>query len=707
MSRFAVLSLVTVVVGLGSTVSPAWSQSGAKARDLAVEAQRLQAEGRSDEAVRMLEAKRKQCAAGAEGKACRQILEYSKGYILQEESAASDNPAATLQEAAASYEQVLADSPDHGPTLSNLVTVYQRLGEPEGAIPYLERAVQSEAASPRMKLQLGDLLLQEQRIEEARKLFQDALEALPGDEAACHRLVLSYELSPGGSGASELLRLGERWEGTVPAAALDAYESAMRISWSANPALAEEALIRWVGLLGRTSGLSEAGLDRLPAGWSSPAVTGLREWLKAPEARPADWWQSGKARSALAAVALGLGRDRLTLGEPAKAEAVWVLGRDLADSSEPAYTDLQTELALLYFRNPELDPDGNKFLDTENRLYNEKLAAMVRHDLASTQRLHTALGLIYAERGIWESAMRPRSALFQLELALSDAAERDRNEGTFQPLPWLRERLADGYRALSRNKKAATVYLEAGRAYLDVDDLGKAAKMIAAARSLAEPSWDATAEASRLSAILETRRRLSELVEQPASEKPLLSRRALDGLAGSAWLAASWSHPDPKFLDRQRFKALADLAAIEARSAAPAPALRHGAQSLAMALERRVYLSGAGDLLRLQRLQAVSEKALGLESPEPRVVAESDPDTLPLALPSGGEPARVRVSPEGAIANQIVLALGADAVATSPPDVSIEGGRIVIRVRPGTDTDPLLDLGRQTGGRMILVKEKG
>jgi hypothetical protein len=90
-----------------------------------------------------------------------------------------------------------------------------------------------------MKIQLGDLLLQEQRVNEARKLFEDALEALPGDEAACHRLVLSYELSPGDSGAVRLLRLGESWEETVPAAALDAYEAAMRIAWSANPPLAE------------------------------------------------------------------------------------------------------------------------------------------------------------------------------------------------------------------------------------------------------------------------------------------------------------------------------------------------------------------------------------------------------------------------------------------------------------------------------------
>jgi hypothetical protein len=143
--------------------------------------------------------------------------------------------------------------------------------------------------------------------------------------------VLSYELSAGDSGAAELLRLGESWEGTVPAAALDAYESGMRIAWSADPPLAEEALVRWVRLLGRTSGLSEASLARLPAGWSSPAMEGLREWLKAPEVRPAEWWRSEPARSALAAVALGLGRDRLVRSEPAKAEAVWLLGRDLAD----------------------------------------------------------------------------------------------------------------------------------------------------------------------------------------------------------------------------------------------------------------------------------------------------------------------------------------------------------------------------------------
>jgi hypothetical protein len=647
------------------------------------------------------------CGEGAEGKACRQLLEYSKGYVLQQGSATSGDPDAALRGAAAAYEKVLADSPSHGPTLDNLVTVYQRLGEPEGAIPYLERALQSGAAMPRMKLQLGDLLLQGQRVEEARRLFEEALKTSPDDEAACRRLVLSYELSPGDSGAAELLRLGESWEATVPPAALDAFEAAMRIAWSADPPLAEEALVRWVRLLGRTSGLSEASLARLPAGWSSPAVDGLREWLKAPEVRPADWWRSEPARSALAAVALGLGRDRLARGEPAKAEAVWLLGRDLSDRSDPAFTDLQTELALLYFRNPQLDPGGDKFLDTENRLYNEKLTAMVRHDLASTQRLHTALGLIYAERGIWESAIRPRSALFQLDLALADAATRDRDEGTFQPLPWLRERLADGYRALGRRRKAAPFYLEAARAYLDVDDLGKAAKMIAAGRALAEPSWESAAEAGRLSEILVTRRKLSEAAEQPATARPSLSRKDLDALAGSAWLAPSWSYPAPKFLDRQRFKALADLAEVEERSTAPSAstlALRHGSQALDMALERRIYLSGAGDLLRLQRLQALSAKALGMTAPKPQVVAGTEPGTLPLALPSGGEPARVRVSPEGALANRIVLALGAEAVIAARPELRIEKDKIyVMQVRPGTDEEALTALLRQTGGVSRVV----
>lgn len=695
MSRAAAFFLV-----LGAAVSsPGWSQSTA-ATAAAVEAQRLQAEGRSDEAVRMLEGERGRCGEGAAGKVCRQILEYSRGYVLQQESAASADPAAALHEAAAAYANVLADSPSHGPTIDNLVTVYQNLGEPENAVPYLERALQSDGATPRMKLELGDLLLQERRVDEARALFKEVLEALPGDEAACHRLVLSYELAPDGSGAAAaLLRVGKSWEKTVPAAALDAFEAAMRTAWSPDPLLAEEALVLWVRLLGRTTGLSEASLARLPAGWSSPAVTGLREWLKAPESRPADWWRSEPARSALGAATLGLGRDRLARGEPARAEAVWIMGRDLADRSEPAYTDLQTELALLYFRNPQLDPRGDKFLDVENRLYNEKLTAMVRHDLASTQRLHTALGLIYADRGIWESALRPRSALFQLDLALSDAAVRDRDEGTFQPLPWLRKRLADGYSALGRRRKAAPVYLEAARAYLDVDDLGKAAKMISAGRALAEPSWEAAAEADRLAAILATRRKLSEAAEQPATARPALSRKELRALAGSAWLAPSWSYPEPKFLDRQRFKALADLAEVEERSMASAPALSHGSQALDMALERRVYLSGAGDLLRLQRLQALSARALGTTAPEPRVVAESEPGTLPLALPSGGEPARVRVSPEGALANRIVLALGADAVVAARPELRIEKDRVyLVELRPGTDAAGVTRRIRETGG---------
>jgi len=95
MSRAAFLSTLTWLVAAGLlAASSGWSAEPPvdAASAAAVSAQTLQSEGRSVEAVQMLDDQRGKCGAGTEGQTCRQIIDYSKGYVLQQGSAASAKP---------------------------------------------------------------------------------------------------------------------------------------------------------------------------------------------------------------------------------------------------------------------------------------------------------------------------------------------------------------------------------------------------------------------------------------------------------------------------------------------------------------------------------------------------------------------------------------------------------------------------------------
>ena len=99
---------------------------------------------------------------GADAQRCRLYLYYSLGYLEQRESVQDPSMVDMhLERSAGYYEDVLAQRPDHGPTLNNLALVYASAGDADRAARLLERAVENDPARARQyALQLGDLLLQ-------------------------------------------------------------------------------------------------------------------------------------------------------------------------------------------------------------------------------------------------------------------------------------------------------------------------------------------------------------------------------------------------------------------------------------------------------------------------------------------------------------------------------------------------------------------
>lgn len=724
------LALLAVASSAQEPSDPAPAKPGGQdsAIEAAASAQQLEAMGDWKGALKVLEDTRIQCGESAEGRPCQEILDYSLGYVLQQSSADGPDPEGFLRQAAAAYEKVLAQTPAHGPSIDNLVSIYQRLGEPDRAVRLLQEVLASNpVVTSKLAIQLGDALLQANSPLEARKIYSEILEKDPYNAAVGHRLVSTYESAPSPTGAKELLDRGKQWDSMFPGAARHAYEAAIRITYQSNPSEAEGALVLWVDLLGRSSGISTDDLESLPSTWQSAALLDLRVYLDNPGVLPAEdsWWQDhGEHSVALARASLSLGKTQLNRGDVKRAEAIWCVGRDLATpgqkyregqedqegslSPPDATIDLQTELALLYFNYPQLDRGGKKFQKTEMEFFREKGQAYEADDLPSIQRYHEALGLIYAQRGIWEGK-EAHGALDQLWSALDAAAERDNLEGIYQPLPSIRERLADGFSATGYTRLALSRYLDACEAYLEVDDLAKAETMLSSARKLssalvdkeknAQPTDEET-QLQQLSQVLPVRRRLEEEAGSTPQKLQILPRPILEYLDGSPWLDPAWPYPRKSFIGDQRFKALADLAFVAARDSGTTDlSLSYAVRAMEMALDGPVTLVGAGDLVRLQRIQALIAEVLGLELEEPRVVpAAAGSHSLYLALPGGG-PTFVLISEEAELASRIVNRMGVAAALAMHPTLRIHGGAVVVmQVHPGTDLKSLLELLQATRG---------
>lgn len=671
-------------------------------------AEEMSSKGDVTGAARLIEAQKRDCA-GADDKACRQILDYSLGYLYEQGSLRDEEKrGALLDRAAESYEKVLAESPAHGPTVSNLVSVYNRLGQPERSLPVLRRALAADpAGADRYNLLLGDVCLQIRRTEDALRWYEEALRRNPDDPAPSQRIIATLLQAPKPDPAA-LLHRGREWEESFPSSAREAYEAAILLAWRTDPELAEETLVQWTGLLARGGSISAADLEPLPEAWDSELVRSLRTYLERPEAGlPSPWTNAPARREAAAQTALALGRNRLAEGEPARAEAILQPAPGLVPVLHPAFLDLQIELATLYTAYRDLDPDGAKLSRTEIDLFGGKGMAYARADQRAIQRYHTALGLLYADRGTWNPDGGARGAIFQLEHALSTADNRWFDEGFYQPLPKVRERLADGYRAVGDTRNAVLAYANAARAYLDTDDLEGARRSLEAARALNGPE----SELGRLSGILAVREVLArELGEggMPSAEL----RQAAEALLAAPEGPEGSSPPRQGFDRRQRFKVLADLALFPAaRGAASEDTLAKAETALEAALSGTAGLVGAGDLLRLEKLQAQVAGSVGASVARPEVVPGGSAEKaagplLALSLSSESGPARLRVSEDIRTVSKLVSGLGAGVVLDTRMRVRVDGGAVKLDyVAPGKDWKRVVSRAEASLGAEVEVAD--
>jgi hypothetical protein len=562
------------------------------------------------------------CGAGADGRDCRAVVVAGLGSLLQRQAAADQpNAESLIQEAVGYYDRVLAENPSQRDALYGKALAYRGLGPQESQESFFADAAGRDSSRLAVYYSFqGDYYSASRRWPEAAAAYRHALEVDPANDGARSGLVEA--LGAGGRrGAGELLAQGRAWSVRYPASAARAYGAALVGAFAGGAPVDSIADQAYVGLVAAQS-RSGRSPWRLPAGvpadWSPPQE--LRAFMANPVPAAVPWWsRTADRRRVLAQAALSQGRQALSEGDVAKAERIWTGAATAAEPTSSASLDLQRELAVLYFQQPALDPGGRKFAALEHQIFAGKMGALNAGDLEAAQRYHTTLGLIYAERGVWQSTNFARNARQQLTWALAKAEERESRERFYQPLPELRLLLARG-----GGPGGPRSYVAAANAYLDADELAAADSAFRSAGVRSE--------------LLALRTRLAEGGASAASA------------CGPAALGQLRALTDRGFATRQRFKILADCAGLRAVAERRANAMN----AFRLVDTSRITLVGMADVARLER---VVTTILGGEepvahAPQLEVSAARTGLSIPVSLPGETRPLWLNVS--AALRNRLI-----------------------------------------------------
>jgi hypothetical protein len=633
------------------------------------------------------------------------LVAYTRGYLFQKQAAAaSTGREKLLEQARLSYEQVLEDSPENGPTLNNLALVEAALlgmgsttsGLQEKVVRHWQLAIEADPAhAAEYSLSLGDFLASSKKAGEALRYYRDAAAGAPDAEAPRRRILqLGSTMTIG-----EQLAVCNGWRRDFAAISADCYEQVIaRLGGQPLTAgsTAEAAWLGWTSVVSTNNWLASR-IKTLPANWNAEPVATLRAFVREPLRDPRAWswwWEKPYRTSVTAEVAVALGHQLMAQPESGwrRAAELWekflatrpYVAEEIAFQSDnrPASVTvgglgsvlrLYQELGSLYYRHPELDAGGAKLKRITDQLFEGKMQFIVRGDWESTQTFHTTLAFIFMEGGIWGDPHKAASAIYQLQAAIDDANRRlkDPKERFYQPLPELKRMLAEAYLKVSRPSDAASQYLAAASAYLDVDALDTAAKMLDQHRRLAAPSG-LSAELGR---VLEARRNAHNLNAGEVNEKKM------------PWLFTGSSSLPPDFLARQQFKILADIAS----SADPhkeTAELDAAFKAYRVLVEQKSPLVGTSDLARWQRAQAklLSSANAKLATTTVSYDAKVTKAGVPLTLPGETRPLYVAPDQQTEVAAELVSVLGPEQTLAFRQHVQLQHGELIVRqTYGGTD----------------------
>jgi len=247
-----------------------------RSRQTSAEALKSSEMGDSARAIEIARTGLRECPA-AGGSACRTLLNYTLGYVLQQQgqsATTADDRQRALNSAVASYKAALQDDPSNGTIRYNLSLLLTNLGDQAGAVAELQRAVQADLTQWRYSVKIGDLQVQQKDWQGAMQAYEQAVQSAPTAEAPAER-VLELTRRAHGLKANELQARCKEWEGLHPALASNCYEQFMTMVHAENNAAAEAALVSWVDIVARQDNVDEHLLEALPRNWNTTAAPPL------------------------------------------------------------------------------------------------------------------------------------------------------------------------------------------------------------------------------------------------------------------------------------------------------------------------------------------------------------------------------------------------------------------------------------------------
>jgi hypothetical protein len=613
------------------------------------------------EARQSLEQSLAGCGTAPDGRECRVLFASGLGSMLQRQASVDRrNRDSLYTRAVAYYDKILTEVPNNPEAIYGKALAYRALGSHEWQETFFRQAPSLDPGKSALYLTFqGDYFASVRRWPDAAQAYRQAVQQDADDDGARSGLIEALS-TLGSQSTRELLGYARDWELRYPASAAAAYRAILSASFAPSgqrDAVADSAIIGLVSVQSQ----NRLAVGTMPAS-VSPDWTPVREihaFLRTATSPVAPWWQQNPERTkVLAQAALAGGRAAVGEGKYNLAENLWRDALNIAQRNSTVSLDLQRELALLYSRQPTLDPDRRKFNSLEQNIFEGKMGALATGDLEAAQRYHTTLGLIYLERGVWRNSDYARNAEKQITWALDKAEEREQRQRFYQPLAELRLILARGLDSTGDRGAAARRYAEAARAFLDVDDLEAATN---AARN-------ATRLDGNVAGVMPLVALRSELARGPAGARACTSEQ----------LGALRRTGDVAFVNRQRFKVLADCSKADATTRQR----QHAMDAFTLVDSARVTLVSGADVVRFERVMQtlLTPFSVRFEAVHLDPAPVTDQRSIQVSLPAETTPLWYSPTTDNVLVARVVTALGN---AVRPFPMMVAGG--VVSIPPSVE----------------------
>ncbi|MCK4700047.1 MAG: hypothetical protein KAT38_06920, partial [Bacteroidales bacterium] len=558
------------------------------------------------------------------------IAFYYHRQALSEESGNTEN----LNRAKSYYRETLKLDSINTSARNNLVLLLISQGDLAEAGKHLDILISLDKKNEiKYRITKADINLAEKDSLKAFEEYRKILFLNPDDQAIMRQIITLFYDSMRWGSPSQLYDLATELKNYgYYSLAKPGYEKLMDIALSKkNLNQAYSFLTEWADMLSMKDNIFENDLSGLPC--SSSSFTTVCNELSDLVSNPVEkldqltWWGQTSLRKHITGnivlVVYHQQKDSISPRQRAFMleelsqfiPEIYLYGQQELEQKYPVILEVFTQLALLYNSYPFLDTGFVKFRALESELFTGKGMYYASNNKEGIFRMHSVLGFIYFERGIWRSLERTQNAEFQLSRAIDVALGiTEEDPSRYLPVPVLYFNLAQIYDSLGTKTKAVDFYLNAAADYLDVDDLLNALAVL----DKAEPilSFSDLNKHKVLKDITLFRIDIEKLIGLP----DVNNKRQLRKKIGEIPVNPDGSQNLPvHFTNRQYFKILADLGYNLSLSSQEKyiPVLEGMALE---AISQEKALSSYDDLVRLKRVSNAFEINLYQKQPDDLII---------------------------------------------------------------------------------------